>query len=154
MGAECLEDERQLHCFWKNLKRQAESRSFLFLADVAGFIEAVERPSEETDGIRADLEYITGKGRSSGIWLFGFLRPEETHSLLISRVFRNMASGGTGIHLGGNAGDQSLFRFSDLSYAEQSHPAAPGTGLIPSGPGNPATRRVVLPLAEPEWEEG
>ena len=121
---------------------------FIFLSDLAGFIEAVKHPAEGTGSMRAYLENITEKGSGLGIYFFGMLRPEDAARVWNSRVFQNMAAYGTGIHLGGDVSGQRLFRFPDVPYTEQAKLQGPGTGWLPPGEGEQRTRKVVLPLVE------
>ena len=180
LGATCLENRTQVCDFFQERMEDVQERSrkkqdmiaggmdqetvmrkmeeepqiFLFAADVAALLETAFNAPEGQRSAQVYLESIMESGCGLGIYFFGLLRPEDVSGMLGSRTFRKMAAYGTGIHLGGNAGDQRLFRFSDLSYAEQGSPSGPGRGLLPPGPADSVTRRVVLPLAESEEKGG
>ena len=169
LGAECLEDEKHLYLFFKDTveeirergrKKQAliadgagseeiagemnrESQIFFFLPDLVSFIEAAGRLLEGKGSIQAYLENITGKGKCLGIYFFAAFKPEEYSRLAGNRIFQNMCSYGTGIHMGGNVGGQRLFSFPDIPYQEQGKFQNPGVGLLPSADGE--TKKIIIP---------
>ena len=169
LGAECLENENRMYLFFKdtveeirerNLKKQeltadeagpdeiarkmnSMSQIFLFLPDLVSFTEASGRVLEGKGSMQAYLENITEKGKSLGIYFFAAFKPEEYSRLAGNRIFQNMCSYGTGIHMGGNAGGQRLFSFPDIPYQEQGRFLKPGIGLFPSADGE--TKKIIIP---------
>ena len=169
LGAECLENENRMYLFFKdtveeirerNLKKQEltadeagpdeiarkmnnMSQIFLFLPDLVSFTEASGRVLEGKGSMQAYLENITEKGKSLGIYFFAAFKPEEYSRLAGNRIFQNMCSYGTGIHMGGNAGGQRLFSFPDIPYQEQGRFLKPGIGLSPSADGE--TKKIIIP---------
>ncbi len=122
---------------------------FIFISDLASFIEAAYRQTEGQGSIYAYLENITEKGANHGFYFIAALNPEEHSKLLGYRLYKNMVSYETGIHLGGNTAAQRLFTISGISYQEQSRTEKAGTGLALSAEGG-QPERLVLPLARGE----
>lgn len=57
-----------------------------------------------------------------------------------------------GIHLGGNAGNQRMLTFDDMSYMQLSKWEEPGMGYLKTGPGS-KTLRIRIPLYEQEGKK-
>ena len=71
--------------------------------------------------------------------------PEEEFSLIGNPWYEWLLSKQNGICLGGNAGNQRILTFEDLSYEHMSRSKPPGYGLLKQGMGK-ATQHLYLPL--------
>ena len=125
-----------------------EKRFFIFIADMAAFIQAVYHPADSSKNMRAYLENISEKGSCHGFYFFGILNPDESVSISGYRVYQNMISYRTGIHLGGNISAQRLFQFSNIPFQEQTKTTKPGVGLIPNADDPGMAQKVILPLVK------
>ena len=70
-------------------------------------------------------------------------RPEEEIRLLGEVWYERLTSHQWGICMGGNAGNQRMLRFDDLSYEEISRAKPPGYGYLKTGIGA-KTERIKL----------
>lgn len=125
-----------------------EKRFFIFIADMTAFIQAVYHPADSAKNMRAYLENISEKGSCHGFYFFGILNPDESIPISGYRVYQNMISYKTGIHLGGNISAQRLFQFSNIPFQEQTKTTKPGVGLVPNTDDNGMAQKVVLPLVK------
>ncbi len=119
---------------------------FLFIDNLDDFIRVVYSPPEGVGTMAGFVENITEKGYLHNIYIFAaYDYSSATHSIG-HKVFNNITSYKTGIHLGGLTASQRIFDFSVLPYSEQSKASKPGIGLIPPDEYTPAVREVVIPL--------
>lgn len=117
---------------------------FIFINDLAAFVELAYRSIEGRGSIGAYLENITQKGAHHGFYFFGCLNPEDHGRLSGYKLYKNMTAWETGIHLGGNLGGQRIFRFDGIPYAEQSKTEKPGSGWLPADE-NGQCKKLILP---------
>ena len=129
-------------------KMSSESQIYIFIADMVSFIQAAYKQLEGVGSMNAYLENITEKGSYHGFYFFGILNPEQSSAVAGYKIYRNMVSYKTGIHLGGNTAAQRLFQFNNIPFQEQSRTAKPGTGLTPLDEEPGTAQSVVLPLVK------
>lgn len=126
----------------------AEKKIFIFLADLTAFIQSVYNPKDKTKNMQAYLENITEKGSTHGFYFVGCLNQEEILSVSGYRMYGNLISYKTGIHLGGNVAAQRLFQFTNIPFQENAKVTKPGVGLA-TGVEEPGTAlQVVIPLVK------
>lgn len=78
---------------------------------------------------------------------------DEEARLMGTTLWKEMEQRQTGIHLGGDAGNQRLLSFRDLSYGQLNQWEMAGVGYLKSGPGA-GTVRVQIPLYGKAGEKG
>lgn len=129
-------------------KMSVEDPIFIFIADMNSFIKMAYTPSEGVGSIHAYLENISEKGSYHGFYFFGVLNTEESSSMGGYKLYQNMISYKTGIHLGGNISAQRLFQFSNIPFQEQAKATKPGMGLTPNIDDMSVAETVILPLVK------
>lgn len=174
LPVKCLEDERSVFEFFKSTISVFQERNsqkhvlldedmegeelaermnqgiqyFIFIADMEAFVKMAYRSLEGTGSIHPYMENISEKGSDHGFYFFGAVSPEQHLTLLNYRLYKNMISYGTGIHLGGNLNGQKLFRFENIPYSEKNKISGPGTGVVPAKDDSLKGLEIVLPLAK------
>lgn len=121
---------------------------YLFIDDLDEVLEAVYAPPAGVGAMAGFVENITEKGAFLNIYIIAGSDPSSSTHCVGRKVFANMTSYGTGIHLGGNTVSQHIFDFSTVPYSEQAKVAKPGIGLIPPDNSNSGVREVVIPLVK------
>lgn len=129
-------------------KMNQEKKIFIFVSDMPAFIQSVYNPADSNKSMKAYLENITEKGSYHAFYFIGTLNQDEVSSVSGYKMYQNMISYKTGIHLGGNISAQRMFQFSNIPFQDQSKPSKPGVGLIPSVEDPGAAQNVVLPLVK------
>ncbi|NBH71646.1 type VII secretion protein EssC [Clostridiaceae bacterium] len=124
-----------------------EEKYYIFLADIAAFINSVYKPEEGVTNIRPFLENITEKGKMLNVFFFAGINPDVVSSVVGLRAYENITGYRTGIHLGGSVSGLRYMDFGYLNYTEQAKAYKPGIGLLPTGNDENVTR-VVLPLVK------
>ena len=132
-------------------KMSSETQIYIFIADMVSFIQSAYRPMEGVGSMNAYLENITEKGSYHGFYFFGILNPEQVTSIAGYKLYMNMISYKTGVHLGGNTAAQRLFQFTNIPFQEQSKTAKPGTGLTPLYDEPGIAESIVLPLIKGDF---
>lgn len=133
-------------------KMSTEVSIFIFISDMVSFVQTAYKQLDKIGSMNAYLENITEKGRSHGIYFFGILNPESASAISGYRLYMNMISYKTGIHLGGNTSSQRLFQFNNISFQDQSKTMKPGTGFAPMYDEPGTAESVVLPLAKGDFQ--
>lgn len=126
-------------------KMSEEPQIYIFIADMVSFIQTAYKHLEGIGSMNAYLENITEKGSNHGFYFFGILNPEQVSSVAGYKIYMNMTSYKTGVHLGGNTSAQRIFQFSNISFQEQSKATKPGTGLVPMYDEPGTAESIVLP---------
>ena len=129
-------------------KMNEEPQVFIFVADMVSFIQAAYKPMEGVGSMNAYLENITEKGSYHGFYIFGILNPEQVTTIAGHKLYMNMISYKTGVHLGGNTAGQRLFQFNNIPFQEQSKTQKPGTGLTPMYDEPGTAEGIVIPLVK------
>ena len=129
-------------------KMEEEPPIFIFITDLASFVKNVYQPPEGVGNIHSYLENITAKGFLHRIYFIAAIHPEHTLSISGYRLYQNMASYRTGVHLGGNVNGQKLFSFGNIPYQEQGKAAKPGLGLTPSAEDPGTANKIVIPFVK------
>lgn len=126
---------------------KTEEKYFIFIADIAEFVQSIMNPEEGVVNIRPFVENITEKGSGHNIYFFIGYNPDKAASVLGIKTYENMTGYHTGIHLGGNVNNVRALDFSYISYTEQSKTRNPGIGMLPAG-NNEEVRSIVIPLVK------
>lgn len=121
---------------------------FMFIADLESFVKMIYAPSEGVGKMNAFMETISEKGSCHGFYFFSIFNPEHSTSIGGYRLYQNMISYKTGIHLGGNISAQRMFQFSNIPFQEQSKSSKPGVGLTPGEEDAGMAQQIVLPLVK------
>lgn len=129
-------------------KMEEEPPVFIFITDLASFVKNVYQPPEGVGNIHSYLENITAKGLLHRIYFIAAMNLEHTFSISGYRVYQNMASYRTGVHLGGNINGQKLFSFGNIPYQEQGKVTKPGLGLTPSAEDSGTADKIVIPFVK------
>lgn len=124
---------------------RAHKPLFLFIDDLADFIQAVYDTDAAYNGVRAFWENAAEKGSLHHIYIIACVDHTQVTRLSGKKLYETMASYKTGIHLGGNVSQQKILDFSAMPFAEQSKQLKPGIGLLPQDLEHPQPRRVVIP---------
>ena len=122
-----------------------EKPIFIFIADLPWFLQTVY---EDERDMNAYMENLIQKGRWHNIYFVGICGLESRGDVLAYQMFNDFASYHTGIHFGGNAGQNTFMNFEYLGYAKQTQALKPGIGLLPEVMGEHETERLIVPLAK------
>ncbi|MBS6395731.1 MAG: type VII secretion protein EssC [Clostridiales bacterium] len=123
-----------------------EERFFIFITDLSAFVQAVYHLEGAEGSIHKYLENISEKGSSHGFYFISCLNPEQSMAAAGYKVYQNLVSYRTGIHLGGNVNGQRIFQFGNIPFQEQGRVTKAGVGLAPSSDDSAMAERLVLPL--------
>lgn len=174
LGVEYITEEIKLYEFFKstvsvfkerNLKKQkllaegieeeelaekmsSETQIYIFIADMVSFVQAAYKQLEGVGSMNAYLENITEKGSCHGFYFFGIMNPEQISPVAGYKLYMNMISYKTGVHLGGNTAAQRLFQFNNIPFQEQSKTTKPGVGLTPMYEEPGTAESIVLPIVK------
>lgn len=83
--------------------------------------------------------------------LVAVCHPGKSYNVGGTGFARKLMEAQCGIHLGGNAGNQNILSFEDLSYTVLNQWEKPGVGYYKEGQGS-ATHRVLLPMIQENWK--
>ncbi len=129
-------------------KMGGEKQIYIFIADMVSFVQTAYKQLEGVGSMHAYLENITEKGSYHGFYFFGIVNPEQISSVAGYKLYMNMISYKTGIHLGGNTSAQRLFQFSNIPIHEQTKTTKPGVGLSPMCEEPGTAEEVILPFVK------
>lgn len=133
-------------------KMQQEKPIYIFITDLAVFLQYVYEPKEETGDMSGFMENISKKGRLHGIYFFAVVREESVGKIISYPSYRNFAEDKGGIHMGGNLAVQRRFSFENIPYAEQNKVKKPGVGFTPSKEDESKADIIIIPLVKGEAE--
>ncbi len=128
----------------KEEKGESRQKISVFISDMGRFCKYLS----ESGAMREEREAFWEKaaGGDNGIeFLAGIYHPKRDYEAAVCGFFREFTAWRQGIHLGGNAGEQRVLSFDDLSYAKLNQPEKPGIGYFKEAAGR-ETRRLLLPL--------
>lgn len=125
-----------------------EVQIYIFISDIVDFVQTAYKTLDGKGSISAYLENITEKGSFHGIYFIGLLNPEQASLVSGKKLYRNMVSYRTGIHLGGNVTAQRVFQFQNIPFQEQSKTSKPGIGLVSGSEDLSAAEEVIIPLVK------
>ena len=169
-GAQFIDDDQKLYAFWEKLlpdfiarnkkkrsavdeglddgeifeRMQEEQPYFIFIDQLADFVEHIQHPAQGVGAMLGFMENITDKGSLHNVFIFACLNPEDTVKLTGIRLYENMVRGKWGCHLGGNVSGQRLFSFDYIPFTAQSKPKKPGVAMIPATDGEAPEAPVVI----------
>ena len=124
-----------------------ETAYYIFIDNLAEFIQRIYNPSDPADEMARFLENITDKARLYQIFFFVCIDHEKLAEISGYRIFENMARCKAGVHLGGNVIAQRLLNFDYIPFTEQAKIQKTGIGQIASVEGEATVKTIVIPLA-------
>lgn len=134
-----------------------ETPYYIFIDDMADFMQCVYKPAKNVGSMHGFLENIWEKGRLHGIYFFAGLNVDDEAPLAVHRAYNLFVSYKRGLHCGGNLAGQKLFRFQNVSYANQTQIRKKGFVIVSDGEDENMGREIVIPLVEeimgPDKEE-
>ena len=119
---------------------------FVFISDLAEFIQAVYSPGENVGNLSSFFENIFEKGFLHNIYFFACFNQDDVSMLSGRKAYHLFVSYKTGVHLGGNLSAQRLFNFQNVHYSQLSKTAKKGEGLTPSAGDESIAEKIILPL--------
>ena len=120
-----------------------EKPMFIFISDFAWFVELVY---ESEYDMRGFLENIIEKGRLHNIYFIVSMKLEEEMDISHQELYRLFVGHKTGIHFGGNVGENRIYNYDAVPYQEQSEILKPGIGYT-AGVMSTDVMKIVVPLA-------
>ncbi len=120
-----------------------EERIFICIPNLSWFIKSIYNSSYN---LKSCLENIIEKGSLHNIYIVANLDIEDRIELDRYELFNLFVSYRTGIHFGGNIGENRFFNFDSLSYKEQGRLLRPGIGYTAGGIER-GVNKIVVPLA-------
>ncbi len=124
-----------------------EEKYFVFIADLAAFIDSVYQTEEGVINIRPFLENITEKGKMHNVYFFAAVNPDTIASVIGLRSCQNITGYRTGMHFGGNVSNLRYMDFSNMNYTEQSKGMKAGIALLPMD-NDEMISQVVIPVVK------
>lgn len=120
-----------------------EKPIFILISDFAWFISLV---CESEFDMRGFLENILEKGRLHNIYFIAYIKLEEAMDISHQELYRLFVGHKTGIHFGGNVGENRIYNYDAVPYQEQSEILKPGIGYT-AGVMSTDVMKIVVPLA-------
>jgi len=120
-----------------------ETPIFIFISEFAWFVDMVYR--SELD-MRGFLENIVEKGRLHNIYFIAEMKLEEMLDISHQELYQLFVGYKTGIHFGGNVGENRIFNFDSIPYQLQGEVLKPGIGYT-AGVMSTDVEQVVVPMA-------
>lgn len=136
------EEERLVKWYWEG----GEDRC-LCIPNLSEFVRALERNEDEIVSVRKHMEGLAAQNRLFPI--IALHQPGREASLAGNFLYELICKSEWGIHLGGNAGNQRMLSFEDLSFTQMNQKENPGMGYLKTGVGS-STERIFIPLYEKE----
>lgn len=130
-------------------QRNEEKKNCLCLSDLFDFSGMFQTRKEEMSSIRDELEQKEENG--SIMPVIALCRPGREMELTGTFVYDFLVRRQCGIHFGGNAANQRMLIFDDISYVQMNQWEKPGTGYLKTGAGT-KTKRIRVPLYDEEGE--
>ena len=120
-----------------------EKPVYIFISDFTWFVTMVY---ESEYDMRGFLENIIEKGQLHNIYFVGCMKLEEQYDISHQELYRLFTGYKTGIHFGGNVGENHIFNYEMLPYQEQGEVLKPGIGYT-AGRMSTDIKKVIIPLA-------
>ncbi len=143
---ECIAQDMETEDIYA--KMNENKRIFIFINDLAKFINYMYEPEGKGADMVGFLENITERGHMHNVFIFGCLGTENLSSVSGLPLYNNLVQDKNGILLGGGASNQNMFEFPGMSYSDQSKLHRPGVGMVPPDNDEPETRTVIIPNSE------
>lgn len=119
---------------------------FIFIANVADFIDEVYHPNDGIKNMSAFFENIIEKGFLHNIFFFGCVNTDKASELSGYKMYQLFVSYKKGVHLGGNVSAQRIFSFQNIHYSQMSKSSKKGEGLVPSTDDDSIAEKIIIPL--------
>ncbi len=134
------EDAEDIDIFERMCEEEA---IYFFISDLEWFVNLIY--DAEVD-MRGFLENILEKGNLLNIYFVGAISLENISMVDYQKIFELFVGYKTGIHFGGNVGENRIFNFDEVPYKEQTVLYKAGTGMI-SNRLNGKVCQIIVPLA-------
>ena len=131
------------------LHRKKEEEKCFLIADLAEFIQQINKADEECRERLLFWETIA-RGKAKDCFLAGAYNCMQDSRLMADPIFRELSMHQSGIHIGGNAGSQRVFSFDDLGYTRLNQREADSTGYWKQGPFSRSERIFIPGISEEE----
>ncbi len=139
-GSMVSEDLEEAEIF----ERMSEEKPiFIFISDFAWFLNMIYETELEMKGF---LENIIEKGRLHNIYFIANIKIEETYDVGHRDLYSLFINNKTGIHFGGNVGDNRIFNYDNVPYQEQAEVLKPGIGYT-AGVMSLDVKKIIVPMA-------
>lgn len=126
-------------------KMQKFTRIFIFINDIAKFVQSVYKPEEGVGQMSGFLENIIEKGALHNIYFVGCMNPDTASAMAGYKIYEKFIGYKKGVHLGGNISGQRIFNFSNIPFAELSKTYKRGIGLTPDIDDESMAVKIVIP---------
>lgn len=168
-----VETEEEMYDYWKLLLEEIKSRTarkkslveegldeqeifarmqiydpiFIFIDDLAEFLNMVYRPKDTKKVMNGFLENITEKGQLHHFYFIACLDTDDYANVAARKIFANMISDKQGVHLGGYLSSQRIFTFQNIPYQEAGKTVKKGIAYASNPEDGSQAVRVMIPLA-------
>ncbi len=119
---------------------------FIFIDDLAEFINSAAKPSEDLPSMAGTLTNLISKGTLHNIYFFGCLNTADTGSLLVHQLYTEFTKYKTGVLVGGSLGAQKVFTFTNIGYKDMTKTLKKGEAITPSYEDDSLGLRLIVPL--------
>lgn len=127
------------------LAMRSYQAKFIFIADLADFVNHVQHPGEEGN-VKGFVENILDKGSLHNVFWAACYNPEDVAKVAGTKIFEYFTRQKTGIHFGGNVTKvQNIMNFSYVPSREMAKSQKLGIGML-SSEDEEETGAVVVPL--------
>lgn len=120
-----------------------EEAIYFFISDMEWFINLIYNAEVGMSGF---LENIIEKGNLLNIYFIGAISLENIGMIDYQKVYELFAGYKTGVHFGGNVGENRIFNFDAVPYKEQTVLYKAGVGMIANRLNGNVTQ-IIVPLA-------
>ncbi len=131
------------------LHREEEKEKCFLIADLTEFIQQINKSDEECRERLLFWEMIA-RGKVKDCFLAGAYNCMQDSHLMAEPIFRELSLHQSGIHIGGNAGNQRVFSFDDLGYTRLNQREADSTGYWKQSPFSRSERIFIPGISEEE----
>lgn len=136
------EEEGFVKWYWKG----GDDRC-LCIPELSDFFRVFKKNEEEIKRVREHMERMAAENKMLPV--IALHQPGGEAELIGSFLYELLRKNEWGIHLGGNAGNQRMLSFEDLSFTQMNQHENPGIGYLKAGAGR-RTERIFIPLYEQE----
>lgn len=120
-----------------------EEPIYFFISDLEWFVKLIYDAEVNMYGF---LENILEKGNLLNIYFVGAISLENISMVDYQKIFELFVGYKTGVHFGGNVGENRIYNFDAVPYKEQTVLYKAGTGMI-SNRLNGNVTQIIVPLA-------
>jgi len=134
-------DEMEIYRLMQN-----EPPIFIYIADLAVFMESIYKPEAGVGNMSGFAENILAKGELHNVYFFAALNPDDTALAGAYPAFKSFTGYKRGVHLGGNTASQRIFQFQNIPYTDSGRALKRGIGLVPSKQDETNAQKIIIPM--------